>query len=480
MAVSIAHIFPWQDPLELFEALAHRPFTVFLDSSLAGSSAGQYSYIAWDPYAILAAAEGGAFYYRAGGSSKFISDPFSFLKTSLQTESYSFDPALPPFQGGAIGYMTYECGRYFDCMAVAGDTPQPIPEFIFAFYRSLLAFDHHHQHCVLFLPHDSPPESLAVLSSQILASPPPITAGVISTTPAGGATPVNATLNRHSYEAAVGQVLDYIYAGDIYQANLALRFFQKIPPGFDAVKLYKILRARSPAPFTAYGNFGDLKFLSSSPERFLKIDKERGIETRPIKGTRPRGKSSEQDRALALDLLESEKDRAENLMIVDLLRNDLSKIAVLGSVTVPELFTLESYANVHHLVSCIRAKLDEGKDSIDLIAASFPGGSITGAPKIRAMDIIAELEPIRRGLYCGSILWLGFDGQMDSNIAIRTITLTPGLAGWAAGAGIVADSDPAAEYAECLAKASAMRQAILESLSEDISAPSQSAQAGLA
>jgi para-aminobenzoate synthetase component 1 len=220
----------------------------------------------------------------------------------------------------------------------------------------------------------------------------------------------------------------------------------------DSWALYRALRHSNPAPFGAYLNtpFGQL--LSASPERFLQV-RERQVETRPIKGTRPRDPDPQRDRALAEALLWSEKDRAENLMIVDLLRNDLGKVCQLGSVRVPELFTLESFASVHHLVSTVTGRLAEGFDALDLFAASFPGGSITGAPKRRAMEIIDELEPDRRGPYCGAIGYFGFDGAMDSNIAIRTLIHRQGRVEFSAGGGVVIDSDPQAEYRESFDKA---------------------------
>jgi para-aminobenzoate synthetase component 1 len=245
----------------------------------------------------------------------------------------------------------------------------------------------------------------------------------------------------------------YITAGDCYQVNLAQRF--SAPVAGDSWLAFQALRRLNPAPYSAYLNHPACRVLSSSPERFLEVRGGR-VETKPIKGTRPRAAAPEADSALARELSESLKDRAENLMIVDLLRNDLGKVCAPGSVAVPRLFGLESFATVHHLVSTVIGRLADGLDAVALLRGAFPGGSITGAPKLRSMEIIEELEPHRRGLYCGAIGWLGFNGDMDTNIAIRTLVASEGEMRFWAGGGIVADSHADAEYQECLDKAAAM------------------------
>ncbi|MCK5326978.1 MAG: aminodeoxychorismate synthase component I, partial [Candidatus Latescibacteria bacterium] len=241
--------------------------------------------------------------------------------------------------------------------------------------------------------------------------------------------------------------------------NLSQRFSSPLPvPPFD---LYTRLRARNPAPFAAFLDFGEMQVLSSSPERFLQVEaRKRNVYTRPIKGTRPRGSTPERDADLARELLQSEKDRAELVMIVDLERNDLGRVCETGSVHVPELMALERYPTVYHLVSTVAGRLPPERNRMDLLRAMFPGGSITGAPKIRAMEIIAELEPTRRGVYTGSIGWLGFTGDMDLNIAIRTFVVRDGMARFQVGGGIVADSDPEEEYEETLHKGRALMEAL--------------------
>ncbi len=269
---------------------------------------------------------------------------------------------------------------------------------------------------------------------------------------------IRSSFTREAYLKAVERVREYIFAGDIFQANLSQRFETPLfePPW----TLYRRLRECNPAPFAAFLDFPGVAVLSASPERFLRVDADSRVETRPIKGTRPRGVGPEHDAALGQALAESAKDRAENLMIVDLMRNDLSRVCAPGTVRVAELFALEQYATVHHLVSTVVGQLAPGADALDLLRAAFPGGSITGAPKLRAMEIIAELEPSWRGVYCGSIGYWSVTGELDTSIAIRTAVARNGRVYFNAGGGIVADSDPAAEYQETLDKARGLIDAL--------------------
>ena len=256
-----------------------------------------------------------------------------------------------------------------------------------------------------------------------------------------------------AYAQAFQRIQHYIQEGDCYQVNLAMRFSAACRG--NPWVAYQHLRTFNPAPYSAYLNFPQVQVLSSSPERFLKVTAGK-VETKPIKGTRPRVQDAVGDATQVLELSESVKDRAENLMIVDLLRNDIGKNCEPGSVHVPRLFEIETYATVHHMVSTVRGQLLVGHGALDLLRGCFPGGSITGAPKIRAMEIIEELEPTRRGVYCGAIGYIGFDGNMDSNIAIRTLVHAGHTIRFCAGGGIVADSDAELEYQECLHKAAAL------------------------
>jgi para-aminobenzoate synthetase component 1 len=256
-------------------------------------------------------------------------------------------------------------------------------------------------------------------------------------------------------------VREYIFAGDIFQTNVSQRFEAPlVEPPWD---LYRRLRTQNAAPFAAYLDFPEAHILSASPERFLRVDPDGHVETRPIKGTRPRGIGPEHDAALGRALTESVKDRSENLMIVDLIRNDLSRVCSPGSVRVQELFALEHFATVHHLVSTVVGQLRPGADALDLLRAAFPGGSITGAPKVRAMEIIAELEPSARGVYCGAIGYLSLSGALDTSIPIRTAVAQDGRVYLSAGGGIVADSDAEQEYRETLDKARGMIDALIAS-----------------
>jgi para-aminobenzoate synthetase component 1 len=268
---------------------------------------------------------------------------------------------------------------------------------------------------------------------------------------------VRSSFERPDYLAAVRRAVEYVHAGDCFQVNLAQRLLY--PATLPTLELYGRLRQRNPAPFAGYFDLGDFAVVSASPERFVRV--ERGeVETRPIKGTRPRGATPEEDRRRADELLRSAKDRAENVMIVDLLRNDLGRVCAYGSVRVEAVCRLETYRHVHHLVSEVRGRLREGMGPVDLLRAAFPGGSVTGAPKVRAMEIIAELEPVARGPYCGSLGYVGFDGSMDTSILIRTFTAGRGWYQFPVGGGVVADSTPEGEYAETLHKAEGLLRAL--------------------
>jgi para-aminobenzoate synthetase component 1 len=361
-----------------------------------------------------------------GASERFQADPFDVLHTLLSERG-----RMPG--GAAVGYLGYGLRRHIERLPDTAVDDLGIPDCHLAFYDRVHPFDPR----PLFPPPPAPAPAL-----------PPHLDGLRS------------TFTRQAYEGAVQQALAYIQAGDIYQVNLSQRF--QAPCDRDPFDAYLCLRAQSPAPFAAYLRYPDFAILSSSPERFLRYQpRHRLIETRPIKGTRPRGLDPQSDRALAKELLTSVKDRAENVMIVDLERNDLGKVAEVGSVVVTGLYELETYATVHHLTSTVQARLRADSDIVDLLRAAFPSGSITGAPKIRAMEIIDELEPVTRGVYTGAIGYIGFDGSTDLNIAIRTMVIKEGIASFYVGGGIVADSEPAWEYEETLHKGAAMMRVLV-------------------
>ncbi len=447
------------EPLRAFAAVRDWPAAVLLDSARADADVGRWSYVAADPFLLLTSKDGRI---RLGERS-VTGDPFAVLQRLLRASPLEHDPALPPFQTGAAGYLGYDLCHHLERLPAPETDDLRFADLMLGLYDTVAAFDVVGRRAWIMssgLPEISPEPRmhrrrarLDRLARRLAAAPelpPPsrIAAG-----------PLTSGFDGEAYAAMVRRVVDYILAGDIFQANVSQRFMAELPEGLEPFDLYRRLRRINPAPFAAFMQFGDTAIASASPERFLKLDGGR-VETRPIKGTRPRRADPLEDAAMAAELLASAKDRAENVMIVDLLRNDLSRVCREHSVVTPEICALHSFATVHHLVSTVRGELRQGADAVDLLRATFPGGSITGAPKIRAIEIIAELEPTRRGPYCGALAWLGFDGGMDSAITIRTFAIKGRTATFQAGGGIVADSDPAAEYAETLDKARALIQAL--------------------
>lgn len=443
---------PFVEPVAAAARLRGRPGLAFLDSAMRHPDLGRWSYLAAEPFGRFAVRGGRAFWKGAPRDGA----PLSVLRAILAPYRTEARPGLPPFQGGAIGYVAYDFGGSLERVAPPPRRAGLCDDLMLNLYDAVVAFDHHEGTCRLIasgFPATDPGERARRAGGRLdalealLAAPEPE-----APRPAVPPLAWRSNFTQATYEQAVETVRDYIRAGDIYQANIAQRFAADLPPGFDAFAFYRRLRARNPAPFAAYLECGRLTVASSSPERFLRLDGRR-IETRPIKGTAPRSPDPAEDRARAEALLASDKERAENVMIVDLLRNDLSRIAAPHSVAVPTLCGLETYAGVHHLVSAVTGRLREGADALDLLAACFPGGSITGAPKLRAMDIITQVEGDARELYCGAIGWLGFDGSLDTSIAIRTVLLDGDQAVLQAGGGVTLLSDPAAEYRETLTKA---------------------------
>ncbi len=451
----------YRDPFAAFLAFSGHDNLVFLDSALAVPRLGRYTFIAAEPFRVLKSKNGAT---TLDGRAQ-AGNPWDVLGGELRRYPSGTLAGVPPFQGGAAGYFGYELARHLERVPAAASDDQGFPDLALGFYDAVIAFDQEARRG--FIVSSGHPETEPAART---ARAKDRAAGMMrrletapETAPPPPAVPrraeVGSNFTRPGYEATVQAVIDYIYAGDISQANLSQRFRSLLPRGLTPLALYHRLRGFNPAPFAAYLAFGEVVVASSSPERFLRLERGR-VETRPIKGTRPRGPNPMADSALAQALLASEKDRAENVMIVDLLRNDLSRVCQDGSVEVPELCIAESYATVFHLVSTVLGRLAPGLDAVDLLRASFPGGSITGAPKIRAMEIIAELEPHRRGPYCGSIGYIGFDGTLDSNIVIRSYALQGEQIAFNAGGGIVADSRPAEEYEETLAKAGALVMAL--------------------
>ncbi|POA20347.1 aminodeoxychorismate synthase, component I [Pseudomonas sp. FW300-N1A1] len=423
------------NPARYFAAIRHAPGSVLLDSGRPSAERGRYDLLSAWPLATLAVApdeSGSAFLQR-------LRDTLTRLGEASVPAPFEL-----PFAGGLIGYLSYDFGRHLEALPSRALDDLQLPDARFGLYDWALISDHlHGTSQLVFHPNLSEIERQRLI--ELFSQNPEATDAAFSLDGA-----MQPDLSADDYRQAFERIQHYIQAGDCYQVNFAQRF--RAPCQGDAWAAYCALRAACPTPFSGFQSLPDGgAVLSLSPERFVKVSAGH-VETRPIKGTRPRGQDAAQDAANAAELLASPKDRAENLMIVDLLRNDLGRTCRIGSVRVPELFSLESYPNVHHLVSSVTGELAERKDALDLIAGSFPGGSITGAPKIRAMQIIDELEPTRRGLYCGSLLYLDVRGEMDSSIAIRSLLVKDGQVCCWGGGGIVADSDWQAEYQESITK----------------------------
>ena len=438
----------YPDSAAHFAALAGQPWAVFLDSAWPGAAQGRYDILAADPLLTLRCWGEHTEIRSRHGVSHSLADPLSLLRDALHPLTAPH-PDLP-FSGGAIGYFGYDLARRFERLpSLAADVEQ-IPDLAVGIYDWALVVDHHRQRSHLIGqgrdPRTAPRWPALVQRFQQPQAAPPASSFRVQAPP-------QSNLDRAAYAAGFQRIQAYIQAGDCYQVNYAQRFATTAVG--DPWPLYLRLREVNPAPFSAYLHLPDGWVLSASPERFLRVQ-GRQVETRPIKGTRPRRAEAEADLREINDLRQHPKDRAENLMIVDLLRNDLSKHCALGTVRVPSLFALESYATVHHLVSTVCGELAAGQDALDLLRGCFPGGSITGAPKLRAMQIIEELEPQRRGLYCGAIGYAGFDGGLDTNIAIRSLVYGQNRLRFWAGGGIVADSVLAAEYQESFDKAAAL------------------------
>jgi para-aminobenzoate synthetase component 1 len=449
---------PWLEPVDAAERLRPLGGLSFLDSAMRHNSLGRYSYVAANPFGKLIVQNGVA----SWNGEPLDQPPLEALSHYIDLHRLDDQPELPPFQGGAIGYFSYEFGRLLEHL------PQPdapvqgsVPDAVWYFYDAVLAFDHQSNRVWLIssgLPEESKEARVArsMERSELFLDTIQPNSGQEASQPEHDLRIPRASwrsnFEREDYMQAVAKVVEYILDGDIFQANIAQRFIADLPKNFAPWRFYKALRKRNAATFAAYLDHGDIIVASSSPERFISVKGDQ-VETRPIKGTMPRSQDPNEDKRLADILLKSEKDRAENLMIVDLMRNDLSRVCRPHSVLTPVLCGLETYASVHHLVSVVTGRLAEGKSLMDLIGAAFPGGSITGAPKLRAMEIITEIEREARGVYCGSIGFMGFNGNFDGNIGIRTVLFQGGKAVFQAGGGITALSDPAAEYQETLDKA---------------------------
>lgn len=438
----------------LFEAIADLPWAVFLDGGQHHPAQSRYDILSAQPY-IRLVTRGNLTEIDAEGVELTRDDPFSVVRQYLDVDP-SCGSALP-FCGGAIGYLSYDLGRRLERLPAQALDAERLPEMALGIYDWAVVVDHVERRTWLVGQGRDPETDIKWGRLVSLFSEP---TPERKRAPFRVTSPVVSNMTHEAYGRAFDRIKRYIAEGDCYQVNLAQRFSAQAAG--DPWLAYQALRVLNPAPFSAYLSTPYAHVLSASPERFLKVQQRR-VEAKPIKGTRPRAGHPRLDAELIEALRASAKDRAENVMIVDLLRNDLSKSCKLGSVKVPKLFEVESFATVHHLVSTVTGELDEGCDAVGLLRGCFPGGSITGAPKLRAMQIIEELEPHRRGVYCGAIGYLGFDGSMDMNIAIRTLVYSRGEVRFWAGGGIVADSRLEEEYQETFDKAAAMLKLMQQS-----------------
>lgn len=444
----------FSDAINFSNALDHYEDVVFFHSARSHDKLSRYSFVAFDPF-------------------KKSTCPYDHsvipyldeLKNIFEEYRLSALPDLPPFQGGIAGYISYDAARDLENLPNYAAIDIPYPKLVLGFYDIVVAIDHLKQQAWVFssgLPEFDVAKNQhrkqtrmhwALL--QIKNAQPILPCEFML-----NEDKIESNFSKSQYLDAIKKAIRYIIEGDIFQVNLSQRFKCSMPRGLTAFQLYKRISALNSAPFASYIRFNDLCIVSSSPERFIQV-RNGDVETRPIKGTMERSKNKLEDEVLARKLQNSEKDRAENAMIVDLMRNDLSKVCLPHSVEVTQFCHLESYENVHHLVSVINGKLNPNYNNIDLLHATIPGGSITGAPKIRAMEIIDELEPTRRGPYCGNAVYIGFDGCMDSSILIRTYVISNNCITFQTGGAIVLDSNPEQEYQETLVKAQKLKEALI-------------------
>lgn len=458
----VEELTPVPDPWETARRFAHLPYLLFLDSVDRQPDRGRYSFVTADPVDWIV---------DSTREPRF-RDPFTELSRRLTAFTVDTIAGLPPFQGGVAGQFGYGLQHAVERISRPRFDEFRVPDLAVGIYDWVIAWDHvanrawvistgypetrtakrreraaRRLKAVLhFTPHH-PRDAFSTETEESVAPQFPLT----------GHPGITSNFDRNRYLVAVRRAIEYVSAGDCFQVNLSQRLLakQREHPLFT----YGRLRERNPAPFAGYFDLGKFAIASASPERFLRVSNGE-VETRPIKGTRPRGNTPAEEQWLVADLAASSKDRAENVMIVDLLRNDLGRVCEYGSVCVPKVCQVETFKYVHHLVSEVRGRMATGKTPLDLLRACFPGGSVTGAPKVRAMEIIAELEPTARGSYCGSLGYIGFDGTMDTNILIRTFTAGRGWLQFPVGGGIVADSDPEREYEETLDKAKGLLRAL--------------------
>ncbi|MFA5846328.1 MAG: anthranilate synthase component I family protein [Thermodesulfovibrionales bacterium] len=463
---------PYSSPHLVYESFAS-PNSFLLESVKGPEKIARYSFIGFDPYLIFKVKNSSVEITTKGRRSISSVAPLSRLKSLVTAYKQKPIKSLPPFQGGAVGLLSYDFVQYLERLPKTTKDDLKIPDAHFFMIDKLIAFDHKKKKAwIIVCPaardtdlgygymdvdledkYEEATQQIDEISSKVQKFK-SLKKEKTSALPHFRTSALKNGLSKKQYMGIVKKTKGYIAAGDIFQANLSLRVSAEIGRT-KPWELYKILRSINPSPFAAYIDFGDYQIVSSSPERLISI-RNGIVETRPIAGTRPRGKDREEDEKMRKELLLNEKERAEHIMLIDLERNDIGRVCDYGSVYVDELMITEDYSHVIHIVSNVKGNLADGKTCFDAIKAAFPGGTITGVPKVRCMEIIDELEPVSRGPYTGSIGYIGFSGNMDLNIIIRTFLIKKGFAYVQAGAGIVADSDPEREYYESLKKAEAL------------------------
>jgi len=443
------------------------PFSFLLESVEGGEKVARHSFLGFDPHTVVRCRAGKVTIQRGSETEETDEPMLSALRRLSGQHIPVRIPELPPFTGGAVGYIGYDAVRWFEKIPEKNPDDLELEDAVMMFFSRILVFDHvrHQIHLIANVFTDGRTEGLedvyrsavdqietieARLEDQI--DPPPR-----DDAPRTGPAKVRSNMTKERFEAAVLKAKEYIAAGDIFQVVLSQRFDTAL--GVHPFEVYRALRVVNPSPYMFYLKFGDWFVIGASPEMLVRATARR-LEYRPIAGTRPRGSTETEDVLLGEEMRADEKEVAEHVMLVDLGRNDLGRVADYGSVEVTDLMIIERYSHVMHLVSSIKARLKAGRDRFDALAACFPAGTVTGAPKIRAMEIIDELEPTRRGVYAGSVMYLDYSGNLDSCIAIRTIVVKNRRAYFQAGAGIVADSVPETEYVETVNKARAMLQAV--------------------
>jgi anthranilate synthase component 1 len=440
-----------ETPVSAYLKIARGNYSFLLESVEGGEHIARYSFIGTEPSLILKAGDKGPI------------DPLLLIEKEFSKFRLTPTAGLPRFHGGMVGYLGYEVAGYFERLPSPDHDPLGLPEFMLMLADTLLVFDHlTHKIKVVSHAHLDDDVDTAYLEATHkidslvarLRQPIPSEASPAIPSPQS---PVSSNLSQAEFESRVSQAKDYIYAGDIIQVVLSLRLAK--PTSASPFAIYRALRSLNPSPYMYYLHLGDFHIIGTSPELLVRVE-DGMVSNHPIAGTRPRGKSAAQDSALEEELRNDEKERAEHIMLVDLGRNDIGRVSEPGTVEVTQLMDVERYSHVMHLVSHVQGKLRAGLSQFDALRAGFPAGTVSGAPKIRAMEIIAELEPDKRGPYAGAVGYFDFSGNLDTAIAIRTIVITNGIAYIQAGAGIVADSIPEREYQESLSKAQALLTAI--------------------